>query len=40
MTNCLILIIDPIGNYIIQYLLTLEDTEIVSMNYNEILDFI
>ena len=38
MTNCLILIIDPIGNYIIQYLLTLEDTDITLNIINKIIN--
>ena len=38
LNNCLILIIDKIGNYIIQYLLTLGDNKIISEIINKIIN--
>jgi len=38
LNNCLILIIDPVGNYIIQYLLSLEDSDITINIINKIID--
>ena len=38
LSNCLTLIIDPFGNYIIQYLLTLEDSNITLNIINQIIN--
>ena len=38
LTNCLILIIDPIGNYIIQFLLSFEETDITLKIINKVMD--